>query len=371
MKTISMSQLVVSLGQIFPERESTANVLAVAALSREHCLLIGKPGTAKSLLSRTFAQCLDRTYFERLMHMFSTPEELFGPIALSGILTDKFVRPAKGYAQHAEIVFLTEVFKSNTAMLNGLLSLLNERIFHDGDSAVKAPLMTCIGDSNELQDGPALDALADRFMLKCLVPYISDRDAFKRMLTAGPIVAPGVVDLATEQAAVSAVTLTADTIDAVDTLRANYNQAGFEASDRRWKQILGLVQAQAHLSGRKSTEPDDLEILDGGGVLWKQPDQRVAVSKLVQAVISPDGAKAVTDLDAARQIFKSLPEVGTVDPGIYMGKIGQAVNDIGALVRRLASMPKSRKVSTALAEVEGLKMAVGKLAMKAAGVTEL
>jgi MoxR-like ATPase len=366
MKTISMSQLIADLGGLFPEREDALRCAAVAALAKEHILFIGKPGTAKSLMSRIFAQCLDRTYFEALMHAYSTPEELFGPIALSGLQNDKFIRAGAGYAQHSEIVFLTEVFKSNTGMLNGLLTLLNERKFHDDGKPVSAPLMTCIGDSNELQDGPQLDALFDRFMLRVMVPYIADSDAFKRMLTQGPIVAPGVVDLLTEQAATAAVTLTQDTVDALGTLRENYNKAGFEASDRRWRQSIGLIKATTHLAGRKSTEPDDLEVLES--VLWKQPDQRVAITKLVQAVISPDGARAVTELDAARGVFKAIPEVGTVDAGIYMGKVGGAAQDLAAIVLRLKAMPKGRKVNSALAEVEALKAAAGKLAMKAAGI---
>ncbi len=363
---LAMSQLVKQLAVLFPERDAIIQSMAVAALSKEHILLIGKPGTAKSLLARIFTQCLDRTYFEALMHAYSTPEELFGPIALSGLQNDKFVRAGAGYAQKAEIVFLTEVFKSNTGMLNGLLALLNERKFYDDGKPVVAPLMTCIGDSNELQDGPQLDALSDRFMLREMVPYIAEKQAFMNMLTASPIVMPGVVDLITEQDATQKVTVTADTIEAIATLRFTYNQAGFEASDRRWKQSIGLIKATSHLAGRNSTEPDDLEVLES--VLWKKPDERVAVSRLVQGVISPDGAKAVTELDGARDVFKRIPEVGAVDAGVYMGKIGTAVQDLSAIVLRLKALPKSRKVTTALAEVEGLKAAAGKLAMKAAGV---
>ena len=112
--------------------------------------------------------------------------------------------------------------------------------------------------------------------------------------------------------------------------------------------------------------PEDLEVLEN--VLWKKPDERVQVSKLVQGVISPDGARAVAELDNARDLFRRIPEVGKVDAGAYMGAIGGAVQDLGNIVKRLQAMPKSRKVTSALTEVTSLKSQAGKLAMRAAGV---
>ena len=366
MKTITMNQLTAALNAAFPERVEVLSCMATAYLAKEHSLLIGPPGTAKSLVARTFAACVGGSYFETLLHAFSTPEETFGPIALSGLQKDQYIRATEGYAPKAQTVFLDEVFKCNMGMLNSLLTFLNERIYHNDGKPQACDLGTCIGASNELQEGPQLDALYDRFMLRVVVPYISDREAFKRMLTAGPIVLPGTVDLATEQASTAAVSVTSDTIDALTTLRYAYSGAGFIASDRRWRQSIGLLKANAHLAERTATEPEDLEILEH--VLWKKPDERVQVSKLVQGVISPDGAKAVAELDNARDLFRRIPEVGKVDAGAYMGAIGSTVQDLSSIVKRLEAMPKSRKVTSALAEVQSLKGQAGKLAMKAAGV---
>ncbi len=366
MKTISMTELISNLNAIFPEREEAIRALATAALAKEHIVLLGPPGTAKTHLGRVFSQCVNRKHFETLMHAFSTPEEMFGPIALSGLQKDQYIRATANYAPEAEIVHVTEIFKSNAGMLNALLMFLNERTFHNDGKATTVPLMTCIGDSNELPEGPQLSALYDRFMMRVVVSYISDKDAFKRMLTAGPVVIPGVCDLVSEQAATNAVSLTEETVDAITTLRYAYTAGGFVASDRRWRQSLGLVKATAHLQGRNSTSPDDLECLEH--VLWEKPDQRVAVSKLVQQVISPDGARAVTELDNARDLFRRIPDSGKTDPGAYMGAVGQAVQDLTSIVKRLEGMPKSRKVTNALAEVQSLKGQAGKLAMKAAGI---
>ncbi len=228
--------------------------------------------------------------------------------------------------------------------------------------------MTCIGDSNELQEGPQLDALFDRFMLRTLVPYIADKAAFQAMLTAGPIVLPGTCDLLSEQAATAAVSLTTDTVDAITALRYSYNSAGFEASDRRWRQSISLIKASAHLSGRIATEPDDLEVLEH--VLWKKPDERVNVAKLVQHVISPDGAQATLYLDNAREIFKRIPDQSKVDGGVYLGSLGQSLQDLAAIVTKLKALPKSRKVNSALAEAQTLRKQVGTMALTLSGVEQ-
>ncbi len=366
MKKLTMPQLVKEMGALFPEREDQLAGLAMAACAKEHILLIGEPGTAKSLMSRIFAACLDASYFEVLMHAYSTPEETLGPIALSGLQNDRYIRATKSYAPEAQVVFLTEVFKSNAGMLNALLTLLNERAFHNDGKVTPCPLMTCIGDSNELQESAQLDALADRFMFRYMVPYIVDPDNFMKMLVAPVIAPPGCIDLAGEQAATLAVVVTPDTVVALKDLRFGaFSTSGYKVSDRRWRQSIGLIKAAAHLAGRTATEVDDLECLEH--VLWKQPDQRVAISKLVQQTISPDGAKAVQELDNAREIFRKIPAPGG-DPGQYMGALGQSIQDLKGIVQRLQAMPSSRKVKAALDEASLLKQKAGRLALTASGV---
>jgi MoxR-like ATPase len=365
---LTMAQLIAALGKIFPEREDVLRSFAIAACAKEHVLLIGKPGTAKSLMSRTFTACMKRSYFEVLMHAFSTPEEVFGPVALTGLQNDRYIRATKGYAPEAEIVYLDEVFKSNAGMLNGLLSLLNERVLHNDGAPQVCPLMTCIGTSNEFQEGPQLDALSDRFMLRVMVPYIADRNAFKSMLTAGPIVLPGLCDLVSEQAATSAVTLTDDTIEALTALRYSFNGGGFEASDRRWQKSLELIKASAHLEGRTSTEPDDLGVLEH--ILWRKPDERAAISKLVQTLVSPDGARATQELDNARDLFKRVPDPAKVDSATYLGAVADTLSDLKVIVSRLKAMPQGRKVQAAHQEAVTLRNKVSAMALALAGVEQ-
>jgi len=144
----------------FRERDAEVRGLLVAALAGEHCLMIGPPGTGKSALARAFADALGgANYFEWLLTRFSTPEELYGPISLAGLKADRFKRVTAGKLPECHVAFLDEIFKSNSAVLNSLLSAVNERIFHDDGAARQIPLLTCVAASNEMPEGPEL---ADR-----------------------------------------------------------------------------------------------------------------------------------------------------------------------------------------------------------------
>ena len=365
---IALASLISQLSALFPERSGVIRALVAAIVAREHACLIGPPGTAKSLLVRTLASSCGLSSWETLMTRFTPPEEVLGPVRLSGLQQDRFTRAHAGYLPSAEIAFLDEVFKANSAILNALLSALNERIVHDDGKPVPIPLVSCIGASNELPEGPELGALYDRFLVRATVDYVSDRDSWKAMLTMGAPKVIGSVDIRAEQAAADAVALTDDTIEALANLRDACRKAGLSVSDRRWRQTLSLVRAWAHLDGRKVSDPEDLECLDF--VLWSKPDERAQVSKLVASVVSPSGAKATEELDMAREIEKKIPPKGS-DPTVYLGAIGTAIRDLKEIAMRTNSLPdkKGKRVVTAIAEIKAVQDRVAKLALEAAGVS--
>ena len=144
--------------------------MVLAVLCQEHLLLLGPPGTAKSALSRRLSLSLNSTYFERQLTRFSVPEELFGPLSLKELQNDKYIRNTEGYLPEATIAFVDEIFKANSAILNTMLTLINERQFDNGNQRTEVPLLCLVGASNEPPEDDELDALFDRFLFRRCAP---------------------------------------------------------------------------------------------------------------------------------------------------------------------------------------------------------
>ena len=143
-----------ALNAKFFERENEVEAILIALLSRQHMLMIGPAGTAKSALSVELAKIVQGTeYFQWLLTRFSTPEELFGPLSLKDLEQGVYKRNTATKMPEAHLVFLDEIFKSNSAILNSLLTLINERLFYNNGLPVQVPLMSVIGASNEYPDG--------------------------------------------------------------------------------------------------------------------------------------------------------------------------------------------------------------------------
>ena len=174
------------LAGVFLERPEVIEGILYAIVSGKHVLLLGPPGTAKSMLADRVCRHIDGAdYFQWLLTRFTTPEEIFGPISLRGLENDRYERIYNGRLPDAHIAFLDEIFKANSAILNALLSLINERVFFNGTEAVDVPLVSLIGASNDLPEEEELAALYDRFLLRYMVDYIEDEADFKRMLRLG------------------------------------------------------------------------------------------------------------------------------------------------------------------------------------------
>lgn len=309
---VKMRDLADALNGAFLERRDEIRALIVATLAGEHVLLLGSPGTGKSALTQAFASAFDGAYFQRLVSKFTVPEELFGPYSLAGLERDVYERKVDGYLPTAEVAFLDEVFKANSAVLNSLLTILNEREFDNGSTRLQCPLKVCIGASNELpnnDEGDALDALYDRFVLRRWVQGLKSRDSRRALLAmkGAPAIAVRVDDstLATARDAVKHVVLADATVEALlDLQEALDSECGIEMSDRRLRKCEKVLRAYAALQGRTVVEPEDLEILADS--LWNKPDERASIMGQIMKVSNPAKAEAAKVYDAAVEAFQAV-----------------------------------------------------------------
>jgi MoxR-like ATPase len=283
-------EVIEPLKRRFVGRDEVIDLIALATTAGEHLFLHGPPGTAKSALIRQFAQAVRGRYFEYLLTRFSEPNEVFGPIDLVRLREGTVATVTTGMLPEGEFVFLDELFNANSAILNNLLTVLNERVYRRGAEVHQLPLLSLFAASNHLPEDEALRALFDRFLLRCHVDNLP-RDAMPRLLAAGWELesAPPL------QSTVSAGDLRAlgEEIYRVDLagITARYSEVvskvrdlGVALTDRRVVKLLKLVAASAVLCGRTAAGVSDFWVLR---YVWDREEQIAPLAALIAGVIEP------------------------------------------------------------------------------------
>jgi len=315
--TTAQDRLEAVVGQLnerFPERAPVVNGLMVGAISRKHCCLFGPPGTAKSLIVRTWAEAVygnNGAFWQWLFTKFTTPSEVFGPISFQALKQDRYEHNTTGKAPEARVWFCDEIFKANSSILNALLTAINERLFFNGANVVKLPLETVVGASNEYPQDESLEALYDRFLLRFWVPYIGNRDALSDLILAGGV-APMTAsletgDIAELREAAENVPFGKSQVGTLLDVKAAIEDEGFAVSDRAWVQAPGLIRANAIVRGRDKVIASDYMILADS--LWKEATDRAKLAKTIGNAADPYGSRAEAIIDAVKTAVRELPDL--------------------------------------------------------------
>lgn len=330
-------QLLGEMNRGIYEKETEISLSLLAALAGESIILLGPPGVAKSMVARQLKTAFrDAQSFEYLMSRFSTPDEIFGPVSIQKLKTsDTYERAMEGYLPTADVVFLDEIWKAGPAIQNTLLTVINEKIFRNGNREMHLPLKLLVAASNELPaKGEGLEALWDRFVIRIESRPIKLEKNFRAMLLeshadfSGSIGILGHADFA-DNADFSDLKITAEeyaewaekickigvkeeVLDAISAIRKSLRAVNVDeaaerrniyVSDRRWKNIVRLLRTSAFMQDRE--EVDICDLLPIYHCLWQEPEERDAIRNIViRALFSPFADKLVEMKNALAEDIK-------------------------------------------------------------------
>jgi len=344
------------------ERDEEIDLILTALIAHEHVLLVGPPGCGKSLLLDSILQCVGGSKFSVLLTKFTTPEEVVGPVSLSALKDDRFVRVTTGKLPQVDFSFIDEVFKGSSAILNCLLKILNERVFDAGDGIAKAmPLKLCVGASNEWplpETGKELSALFDRFALRKTVTPIRTHVGRQRLLwerSLTPKLSTSITPMEVEAARRAAESLpwSPEAREALESIIKELAREGIHPGDRRQRKTVGVVRAYAWLEGAEDVQPEHLEI--AAHCLWDDPiEQPQKVAQVIAKVANPTGMRINQLLFEVEQL------IGPCD--IHdLAEAAKAAAKLAEIERQLASLKGNGRLDRARAyvreQLKKLKMA--------------
>lgn len=348
------------------EKETEISLSLLAALAGESVILLGPPGVAKSMVARQLKTAFrDAHSFEYLMSRFSTPDEIFGPVSIQKLKSsDTYERAVEGYLPTADVVFLDEIWKAGPAIQNTLLTVINEKIFRNGNREMRLPLKLLVAASNELPaKGEGLEALWDRFVIRIESRPIRQEKNFRSMLLEvenlsevksekQSSAAEGEVNsnvITVEEYAewsenINKIGVKEDVLDVISVVRKSLRTVNVDeaaerrniyVSDRRWKNIMRLLRTSAFMQDREEVAVCDL--LPIYHCLWQEPEERDAIRTLViRALFASHADKLVEMKNALAEDIKYHRIRRSPDEGRdYEGEIEHLSDALTSLERQL------------------------------------
>lgn len=351
------------------EKETEISLSLLAALAGESIILLGPPGVAKSMVARQLKTAFkDAHSFEYLMSRFSTPDEIFGPVSIQKLKSsDTYERAVEGYLPTADVVFLDEIWKAGPAIQNTLLTVINEKLFRNGNKEMHLPLKLLVAASNELPaKGEGLEALWDRFVIRIESRPIKKESNFRAMLLdshadfSGSTGGLGHADFANnadfselkitgEEYAewsenINKIGVKEEVLDVISVIRKSLRAVNVDeaaerrniyVSDRRWKNIARLLRTSAFMQDRE--EVDCCDLLPIYHCLWQEPEERDAIRTIViRALFAPLAEKLVEMKNALAEDIKYHRIRKTPDDGRdYEGEIESLSDGLTSLEHQL------------------------------------
>lgn len=330
----AFTELARQMGSQFLDKQEIIRLMIVSAIAGEHMVIVGPPGTAKSAMIDMFARLIDAKYFEYLLTRFTEPNELFGPVDIAAFRDGRYTRRIDNMLPTAEIVFLDEIFKSNSAILNSLLHVINERKFQNGPEVIKVPLISLFAASNEVPNDENLAAMFDRFLIRVLSDNL-DSYHFADLMKKGvaietakmtgsradlrPVISAH--DLRSIQANFDKyMVFPDDFLTKYKSLVFQIRSEGISVSDRRSVKLLKLFAASAVFDGRSQVHDGDFFILRH---IWNNLDQVELLEEIVNPVVdayyrqNPEQRRfigptaSLDELLAELQLIRELLTTGT------------------------------------------------------------
>lgn len=334
------------------ERDEEIDIVLTALICHEHPLLVGPPGSAKSLLLDAVLAWMNGKKFTILFTKFTTPEECFGPISVAGLKEDKYRRITAGKLPEADCAFGDELFKASSAILNTLLRLLNERVYDNGDGMLSpVPLKIFVAASNEWpqaqEGGKELGALFDRFLFRKTVRPILTAAGRQRLLWERnhlPTLSTSITAAELEEAhrAAQALVWTDEAKEAFEQILRELAKEGIAPGDRRQFKSVAVAQAFAYLAGADQVICEHLEVL--AHTLWDDPlEQPEKVAGIIARIANPTGMRVNSLLLEVEQILADTDVRNLGQAAGAASKLQEVFKQLGGLTGGNGRVTKAKQ----------------------------
>ena len=303
------------LKEQFVGKDDIIDLMGICLAGRENLFLLGPPGTAKSAMVRELSKLLNGKTFEYLLTRFTEPNELFGPFDIRKLREGDLVTNTEGMLPEANLIFLDELLNANSAILNSLLMVLNEKVFRRGRENRPLPVIMIVGASNHLPEDEALHALFDRFLIRVRCENV-DPALMNNVLEAGwklekkemidkpEILAEDVIQIQSMIGMVDLQDIRPAYINLVEMLR----NAGVQVSDRRAVKLQRLIAASALLCKRTKAIPSDMWVMR---YIWDTEEQQEIITGIVNSVVETDNESPVQHPRASVHVLPSVDDFFT------------------------------------------------------------